>query len=43
MEEFGLGYVAVAYGLIWLFFFGYILYLSIRIGRLEKELSNHSK
>lgn len=43
MEEFGLGYVVMAYGLIWLFFFGYIIHLSIRIARLEKELSNHGK
>jgi CcmD family protein len=39
----GIGYVLVAYGVIWLGFFGYLAWIGIKTGKLEKEIENLKK
>ncbi|MBF0171438.1 MAG: CcmD family protein [Nitrospinae bacterium] len=36
-------YVTWAYGLIWVGFFGYALWIGMRLARLEKEIKNLDK
>jgi len=42
VEEFGIGYVMSAYGVIWLLFFGYALLLGRKLARLERDISRLS-
>ncbi len=36
-------YVTYAYGLIWVVFFGYVVWIGLRLSRVEKELKSLDK